>query len=184
MDLKLCKLNKENADEWNGIVNKSPHGTIFHTWNWLSIAAKHSGFTLHPLIGYEKDEPVALLPLFHRKKFGLNFVFSPPPHTALLYLGPVFLFNDSMHQNKREKIYTSFLDGVNDYIKKELHPQYMQVFLPPKLHDPRPFTWSGYTVKPEYNYVADLRPGLIILWKTFRKRSDRILAGHISEALR
>ncbi len=174
MNIELCNVNTENIDEWNRMVNESPHGTIFHSWNWLTIAAKHSGYTLHPLIGYEKDKPVALFPLFHKKKFGLNFVFSPPPHSALLYLGPVFLFDEKLHQNGRENIYESFVDGINDYIKQELHAQYVQIMLPPKLHDPRPFAWSGYTVKPEYNYVTDLSQGSDYLMKNLpkKKRQD------------
>lgn len=173
MKVKVCRVDGEMTEEWNRIANESPHGTIFHTWDWLTIAGKHSGFTLHPLIGYVNNEPVALLPLFHRKKFGLNLVFSPPPHTALLYLGPAFLFDD-MQQSKREHIYSSFLDGVNDYIKRELNAHYVQVFLPPKLYDPRPFTWSGYTVKPEYNYVTDLSPGADYLIQSLpkKKRQD------------
>lgn len=174
MSVKICKIDEEMADEWNRIIYESPHGTIFHTWKWLTIAGKHSGYTLHPLIGYVKNKPVALFPLFHRKKFGLNFVFSPPPHTALLYLGPVFLFDDKMQQNKKEIIYSSFLDGINDYIKQELHAQYVQVYLPPKLHDPRPFAWSGYTVKPEYNYETDVRLGADYLMENLpkKKRQD------------
>jgi len=174
MDVKLCRVEEEKADEWNRIVDASPHGTIFHTWNWVKIAGKHSGCTLHPLIGYVKNEPVGLIPLFHRKKFGINFVLSPPPHLALLYLGPVLLFDSIELQSKRERIYSSFLQCVNDYIQQELKGQYVQIFLPPKLSDPRPFTWSGYTVKPEYNYVSDLSPGAEELYQRLpkKKRQD------------
>lgn len=174
MNVELCKANAENIEEWNRLVDESPQGTIFHTWNWLTIAAKHSGYTVHPLIGYENNKPVALFPLFHMKKFGMDFVFSPPPHSALLYLGPVFLFDEKLHQSGRENVYESFLAGVNDYIKQELHAQYVQIYLPPKLLDPRPFAWSGYTVKPEYNYVTDLRIGADALMENLpkKKRQD------------
>ncbi|WFN35122.1 GNAT family N-acetyltransferase [Methanogenium sp. S4BF] len=79
-----------------------------------------------------------------------------------------------MQQSRREHIYCSFLEGINDYIKRNLHAQYVQVFLPPKLCDPRPFTWSGYTVKPEYNYVTDLSPGADYLIQSLpkKKRQD------------
>ena len=142
MIVKLSDVDNNNAGEWDQIVHESPHGTIFHTWDWLNIAGNHSGFTLHPLMGYVNDEPVGLFPLFQRKFFGINLVVSPPPHTALLYLGPVLCFYENYPQSKREQLYVSFLDAVNDYIKQELKGQYVQISLPPKLSDPRPFTWS------------------------------------------
>ncbi len=174
MIVKVCRVDEERADEWNRIINESPQGTIFHTWNWLNIAARHSGCTLHPLIGYVKNEPVGLFPLFSRRQFGLNFVFSPPPHTALLYLGPALLSDKIPLQSKRENMYSSFLDKVNEYIDQELRAHYVQIFLPPNFSDPRFFTWSGYTVRPEYNYVSDLMPGAEKLFQSLpkKKRQD------------
>jgi len=173
MNVKICRADDGDADEWNRIADESPQGTIFHTWNWLKIAEKYSGFVLHPLIGYVKNDPVGLFPLFTRKRFGLNFVFSPPPHTALLYLGPALLSDTIPLQSRREMINSSFLDGVNDYINQELRAQYVQAFLPPKFSDPRPFTWSGYTVKPEYNYVSDLSPGAESLYQSLPKKKKQ-----------
>ncbi|KAF1075590.1 lipid II:glycine glycyltransferase FemX [Methanogenium sp. MK-MG] len=174
MNVELYTADRNDSGEWDRIVHESSHGTIFHTRDWLDIAAAHSGFTLHPLMGSVNDEPVGLFPLFRKKIFGINLVVSPPPHTALLYLGPVVRFSAVQQQNKRESLYVSFLDAVNDYIKRELKAQYVQIFLPPQLSDPRPFTWSGYTVKPEYSYVTDLSNGAEHLFQSLpkKKRQD------------
>ncbi|GAB7016036.1 lipid II:glycine glycyltransferase FemX [Methanogenium cariaci] len=174
MNVELYRVDRKNAGEWDEIVHESSHGTIFHTWDWLNIAATHSGFALHPLMGSVNDEPIGLLPLFQKKQFGINLVVSPPPHTALLYLGPVLRFDAVQQQSKRERLYVSFLDAINDYIRQELKAQYVQIFLPPALSDPRPFTWSGYTVKPEYSYVTDLSPGAEHLFLSLpkKKRQD------------
>lgn len=177
MNAQLECVDKTNAGEWDRIVHESPHGTIFHTWKWLEIAGTHSGFTLHPLIGYVKGEPVGLIPLFHRKICGINLVFSPPPHLSLLYLGPVLCLNSLQQQKKKEETYVSFLDCVNDYIKRQLKAQYVQIFLPPKLSDPRPFTWSGYTVKPEYNYETDVCIGPETLYSNLPKKKRQQING-------
>ena len=179
MNVELECVDGSYADEWDQIVNDSPYGTIFHTWKWLEIAANHSGFVMHPLVGYVKGEPVGLFPLFHRKVYGINFAFSPPPHVALLYLGPVLRFNDNMtkHQKRREDLYLSFFDCVNNYIKQVLKAQYIQIFLPPKLSDPRPFTWSGYSVKPEYNYETDLSSGPETLFQNLPKKKRQNING-------
>lgn len=176
MNVSICSADEGQADEWDRIVDESSHGTIFHTWNWLSIAARHSGCTLHPLIGYVKNEPVGLFPLFTRRKFGMNFVFSPPPHTALIYLGPAILADNIHLQSRKEKIYSSFLDSVNDYITNEVRAHYVQIFLPPKFADPRFFTWSGYTVRPEYNYVSDVSPGAEKLYRDLPKKKRQDIA--------
>lgn len=159
MNVKICRVGADRTDEWNRIAKESPHGTIFHSWDWLAIAARYSGCTLHPLIGYNKGEAVGIFPLFSMKRFGLNFVFSPPPHTALLYLGPALLSDIISMQSKKEKMYSSFQEGVNTYLEQELRPHYVQIYLAPNYSDPRFFAWSGYAVKPEYNYVSDLTEG-------------------------
>lgn len=148
MNVKIEKVDNNSAGEWNQIINESSHGTIFHNWDWLTIAGKHSGFTLHPLVGYAGGNPVGVIPLFQRNVFGINMVLSPPPHVAIIYLGPVLMLDTINLQSKRENIYVSFLDAVNSYIQ-ELRAKYVNICLPPKLSDPRPFTWSGYTVKPD-----------------------------------
>ena len=107
------------------------------------------------------------------RRYGLTFVFSPPPHTALLYLGPALLSANIPLQSRREKINSSFLNGVNEYISQELRAHYVLVFLPPKFSDPRPFAWSGYTVKPEYNYVCDLSPGAESLYQGLPKKKKQ-----------
>ncbi|MBT8507618.1 hypothetical protein AZH53_04190 [Methanomicrobiaceae archaeon CYW5] len=173
MKVQLYRADAGDAAEWNRIADESPQGTIFHSWHWLNIAASYSGCALHPLIGYVKNDPVGLFPLFARKQFGVNFVFSPPPHTALLYLGPTLLSDALPLQSRREKVNSSFLDEVNGYISMELKAQYTQLFLPPKFSDPRPFTWSGYTVRPEYNYVSDLSPGAESLYESLPKKKKQ-----------
>jgi len=174
MNVKIFNVDKNSAGEWNQIVNESSHGTIFHTWDWLNIANSQSGFTMHPLMGYVNDEPIGIFPLFHKKIFGINLVLSPVPHRAIIYLGPVLLFDKFQLQSKRENVYIAFMDAVNEYIMQELKAKYVQISLPPKLSDPRPFAWSGYTVKPEYNYDIDLSMGAENLFLSLpkNKRGD------------
>ena len=97
--------------------------------------------------------------MFFQKKGLFNLVYSPPPRTALFYLGPVIVDPDSLKQDKRESIYTEFQNSVDDFIKNNLKADYVLISLSPALQDPRPFTWSGYTVEPHYDYVADISSG-------------------------
>lgn len=174
MNLNLYLAERSDAEKWDQIVHDSPHGTIFHSWNWLEIAEKQSGFCLHPLMGLYGDEVVGVMPLFHKEVYGMSVVISPLPHRGLLYLGPVLRLADYRQQSKKEEIYASFINAINQYITEELQARYVLISLPPKLSDPRPFTWSGYTVAPNYNYETDVSIGAENLFLSLpkKKRQD------------
>jgi hypothetical protein len=154
VQIRLAQSGEEK--EWDAIIAKSPHGSIFHHWNWLKITEKHTQTTLYPLIGMKDDIPIGVFPLFLQKNGPLRMVFSPPPHAALFYLGPVLVGYETMKQEKREINYLALQKSVEQYINNELHAQYVSISLTPGLQDPRPFIWAGYQFKINYDYVIDL----------------------------
>ena len=88
MTIEIRMASNADAEEWDRIISESPHGTLFHHWNWLKITEKHTRSTLYPLMGIEKGVPIGVFPLFFQKKGPARMVFSPPPHAAMFYLGP------------------------------------------------------------------------------------------------
>ena len=156
--------------EWDDIIAKSLHGTIFHQWKWLKITEKHTQTTLYPLIGMKGNTPLGVFPLFFQKKGPIRMVFSPPPHAVLFYLGPVLAGYDNLKQEKREINYISFQKAVEQFITIELKAQYVSISLAPSLQDPRPFIWSGYSFEPHYDYVIDLSIGLDSLLQKLDKK--------------
>jgi hypothetical protein len=166
MDINIKIANEEDKEIWNNIVLNSPHGTIFHTWEWLRITEKHSGYTLYPLMGLDGDKKMAIFPVFYKKNLFIKSVFSPPPKTAIPYLGPVFAEYNELKQNKREGLYFEFQKEVEEFIKTKLRPHYSFISISPGLLETRPFGWSGYQVEPKYNYSINLLLG-----------EERILAG-------
>jgi hypothetical protein len=161
--------------EWESIIDGSPHGTIFHSWNWLKIIERHTGTHLYPLVGMKDGECVGVYPLFFQKKGLFNMVYSPPPRTALFYLGPVLANSDTLKQDKRETIYIEFQNSIDEFINNQLKADYILISLSPNLLDPRPFTWSGYTVEPHYDYVADLTCGADSLFQNLDKKQRQNL---------
>lgn len=69
MELKVAK--DEEAEEWDKLVESSPHGTI-STWRWLKIAERYTNSKLYPLIGYRGTEPIGIYLLFLVKKKGVR----------------------------------------------------------------------------------------------------------------
>ncbi len=145
MTVEIRIAQNDDAKEWDSIISKSPHGTLFHQWDWLKITEKHTQINSYiPLIGIKGSTPIGVFPLFFQKKGPFRMVFSPPPHAALFYLGPVMAGYDTLKQEKRENNYIEFQKSVEHFIKNDLKAHYISISLSPALQDPRPFTWSGY----------------------------------------
>ena len=171
MTIEIKIVDEKDAEEWNKLVESSPHGTIFHTWKWLKIVEKHTSSKLYPIIGYKGTTPVGIFPLFYQRKTYLKMVFSPPPHTAINYLGPVLADYDKLKQAKKEINFVEFQRQADEFINEELKANYISISLPPGLLDPRPFQWAGYLVAPVYGYIRDLSKGLDYVWLQYgRKR--------------
>jgi len=181
LSVEIRVASEKDASLWDRLVESSPHGTIFHTWKWLKIAEKHTNSRLYPLIGYKGTEPVGIFPLFFQKKTFLKMVFSPPPHVAIIYLGPVLVDYDKLKRSKREINFVEFQKQIDKFIKEELKANYISISLPPGLPDPRPFQWNGYEVEPAYEYVMDLSKGIEYIWQ---KNYDKKLRENINRAIR
>jgi hypothetical protein len=175
MTVEIHISNTDEAEKWDAIISKSPHGTLFHTWKWLQIAEKHTQMKLFPIMGMKGTTPIGLFPLFFQKKGPIRMVFSPPPHAALHYLGPVIMGYDTLKQEKREILYNEFLQSVNDFITDTLKANYVSISLSPALQDPRPFSWCGYSVLFEFDYIIDLNINPDLLLQTLDKRGRQNL---------
>jgi hypothetical protein len=175
MTVEIRIAKNDDASEWDRIISMSPHGTLFHQWNWLKITQKHTRSTLYPVIGTKNGVPVGVFPLFFQKKGPFRMVFSPPPHAAIFYLGPVMVRDDSLSQEKWETRYVDFLTSVESFILNDLNANYISIAFSPALQDPRPFIWTGYTIEPAYDYVTDLSKGADYLFQSLDKKQRQDL---------
>lgn len=181
MSVEIRVASDRDAALWDRLVESSPHGTIFHTWKWLKIAEKHTNSKLYPIIGYKGSTPVGIYPLFYQKKAFLKMVFSPPPHTAIPYLGPALVDYDKLKQDKRETNFLEFQRQTDKFLKNKLRANYINISLPPRLSDPRPYRWTGYHIEPAYGYIMDLSKGVEHIWT---KKFDKKLRQDIERAKR
>lgn len=69
--------------EWDELVRRSAHGTLFHSSWWLAAA----GGTVEILVVEENGRLIAGLPVCRRLKRGVRLIERPP---LTPYLGPVF----------------------------------------------------------------------------------------------
>jgi hypothetical protein len=170
MTVEIRVAQNKDAMEWDNLITQSAHGTLFHHWDWLKITEKHTGTQLYPLFGIKNGVPVGVFPVFFQRIGTTKMAFSPPPHAALFFLGPVLAGYDTLKQEKRENIYSDFQNSIENFIKNELRANYIYISLSPGLQDPRPFIWSGYSIEPLYDYEIDLTQGSEFLLRTLDKK--------------
>ncbi|WP_202320065.1 lipid II:glycine glycyltransferase FemX [Archaeoglobus neptunius] len=166
VEIELAK----DPELWDGIVKSSPHGTIFHLWDWLKIVEGYTGMKLYPLMGYKGSTPIGVYPFFGKKVKFAKTLFSPPPKALLLYLGPVIANYETLKQSKKVSHFYSFQKQVDEYVFSELNANYVRVRSAPRL-ECRPLIWCGYDVKPLYTYMIRLEKNPEMVWKKFNRKT-------------
>ncbi len=170
MVIKLKIADDTNSEEWDDLVEASPHGTLFHTWKFLKIVEKHTSSKLYPLIGMKGTTPIGVYPLFLQRKHSIKLVLSPPSGALLLYLGPALLDYDRLKQSKKESTFVDFQKKIDEFLQSEIGYNYARIRTIPGLIDSRPFLWTNYKVEPLYTYMLDLDKPPDEIWKTFNKQ--------------
>lgn len=182
MDIEI--FSQDKAPNWNAFLDKSPHSSIFHRWEWLKIVENYTGSTLHPCGIYNGNELVALYPFYMTKKRNIRMAFSPPSHAYLMYLGPIIADYDYLSQKRKEDLLLKIQEVMNFHLFKELKCQYVRIRTVPALIDLRPFMWQNYSVSPQYTYLLNLRKGPAVLWDNLdsilRKNIKKMKNGNIS----
>ena len=101
---------------WDGCVVSSPHGTIFHTWQWLRLIEKQSSTKLLPILIYKGTVLIALYPVFLQKRYFYTLALSPPFGAYMVYLGPVIIDYESSKQDNKENLFIQIQQEVDKFI--------------------------------------------------------------------
>lgn len=159
----------EEKKIWDAFVDESPYGLLSHKWDFLKIAERYSGYTLHTYGFYKGDELLGIYPLFYKRTKGVKTVYSPPPDRGITNLG--FLVSkeyDRSKQSKKENFLNSFLGEIEIEIQK-YSPDYVHIYTVPGFLDIRFFNWNNYSAKPKYTYIVDLNRSAEEIWSGFHK---------------
>lgn len=159
MGVDVVEADESALAAWDDLVDRSPHGTVFHQLDALRLLAARSGTTLHPLVGYAGQEPVGLFPVFAKRVGPVATAFSPPPDLRIPYLGPALANVAKLKRRKRDRRHREFVTGCLEWLEREVGPRYVHLRTAVGYDDLRPFLDRGCDVTPEYTYVVDLAPG-------------------------
>jgi len=98
----------------------------------------------------EKDQPLAILPVFVKKKLGIPYVTMPPltPYLGIWLLKPTLY--STGNTSAFYKLVNAFIPFLQRYffIRMKMHPGFGNWL---------PFYWKGYTQKTYYIQIIDLK---------------------------
>ena len=146
----------DELESWDDYLEGSPQATPFHQEAGLKLLEDHSDSTLHPLIGYKGEQPIAVLPVFEHQRGPFTMVDSPPKGSEVYYLGPAMLGVGQVKQRKLDRRNRRFINGALDWIDEHIDPDQTHIRTVDRYEDHRPFKDRGYDVSPYYTYVVDL----------------------------
>lgn len=87
--ITLKMLDDGMKDLWNGIVEESPRGTIFHTFEWMDLLGEEFGVKKIPLGIFEDEDLIGVFPAFLQRKGPFKILVSPVHESATPYGGPL-----------------------------------------------------------------------------------------------
>jgi hypothetical protein len=164
MTITLTLADDTFQKTWDDIVLSSPHGKIFHTWQWLKLVEFQTSTKFLPIVLYNGTSLVALYPVFLKKIGFFNLAFSPPPNAHTLYLGPVIVDYETLKQDKKEGLFIEIQEEVDNYIFKKNKCVYSRIRTSPGILDSRPLRWAGYDIDPLYTYHIPIAEGSEAIW--------------------
>ena len=94
MSLPAMRIRTANPEEWDGLIDRAPLGTVYHRNGWLDALGEAVATPIHRLVAEDDFGVVAAWPIGILRKGPLRVAGSPLPGWNTAYLGPVFVRNE------------------------------------------------------------------------------------------
>jgi len=139
-------LRAEEYELWNGFVDRSPQGTVFHKSYWLN--ASGMPFVIYGC--FRGSDLVAGIPLTYRSLYKWKVAVQPP---LTPYMGVVFGGDNGKYVSRLSA--EKELGGLlADQIKSSF--EYASFSLPVSVVDLHPFKWRDFAETVRYTYILKL----------------------------
>ncbi|MEL4304425.1 GNAT family N-acetyltransferase [Methanococcoides sp. LMO-2] len=157
-DLEVREIDPSEYGLWDDLVKSSPHGTIFHTSDWLIICRDVLDEDLKIYGCFKNDELVGGCSLFIRNIKGILKIASST--SKLTPYGGLVI---KAFPNAKERIRVQETHKIMNSLREFLCDQNfdsMCITLSPNFLDVRPFTWNGWKSAVFYAYYVDLQSNI------------------------
>lgn len=154
--ITLKMLDEGKKDLWNGIVAASPHGTIFHTFEWMDLLEKEFGVKKIPLGIFENEDLVGVFPAFLQRKGIFKILVSPLHEAATPYGGPIV---------QETRLY----DAIQAFDTYSRCADYYDITLSPK-YTLNGDIWNNFEFDDRNTYILNLDRPVDAVWQTLNKK--------------
>lgn len=153
-DIEVRELGNSEYILWDELVEKSPHGTIFHNSDWLAVCRDVLNEDLKIYGCFQKDELIGGCSLFIKNVAGIMKIASS---TCKLtpYGGVVLAPSTSTKVREREQTHRDIIKSLCDAFDNE-HFDHIQITNSSDFFDIRPFIWNGWNSSILYAYYFNL----------------------------
>lgn len=172
--IEVRELKKEEYKIWDELVERSSHGTIFHSSNWLTTCSELLNKKLKIYGCFKGNQLVGgcSLYVYKLKRF---FKIASSTIEMTPYGGVVVAQSPSTKVREQEQTYSNIIKSLCNAFDNE-HFDYIQITNSPDFIDVRPFTWNGWDSKIHYAYY--------LILNEFEKRLSRDLKRNIKKAIK
>lgn len=140
-------LQAKDSAGWDALVDRSPHGTVFHYSWWLEA----TGNDFEILVCRDgQGELVAGIPLPRKKRAGLTLFHSP---NLTPYLGPIFDLSKAKSTTERLSAMRHLGESLARAIKGYDSFRYLVGAQAPDLQG---FLWAGFQAQLAYTFRLDV----------------------------
>lgn len=167
--MKVTIISDDKSDIWDQFIDSSSAGTLFHKYDWLKAAEKHTGYKLIPIVVFKGEVLICVFPVFYLKKGFIKMLLSPPNACSIPHMGPV-LNIDTQKVYNYEKTYFTVIDQLLEYLASQIGYDYLKITLPPIVNDMRPLIWNDFRVSLNYTYEIPLSNGITEIFNSFDSR--------------
>ncbi len=153
-DILVRELESSEYIMWDDLVEKSPHGTVFHKSDWLAICKEVLNKNPRIYGCFQNNELIGGCSLFINKAAG---VFKVASSTCEMtpYGGIVIKELPSTKIRKKEQESHKIMDSLRKFLCDRFDS--IKIRFSPDFLDLRPFTWNGWDSNILYTYYMDLQ---------------------------
>ncbi len=148
------EIERIGLDEWGSVLPRSGY-EVFHDPAALAVLEEYARGELRLYGARKGDHLVGAVPVFVDDRSIGRMAFSPPLSLGVPRLGPI-INPHSPKRRKWERINTALAAGVIDDLELVRRSTLFRMTCPVGYDDPRPYSWNGLSVNPEFTYVVDL----------------------------
>ena len=163
--MNIKKLNEDNLEEYNKLVDMSSEGTIFHKTWWLNTFKNYykNSYDVDFYGVFENDNLIAAMPIPMHNKFGIKYLYLPK---LTPYSGSFFM-TKSVQKKDRE---ISWKKEINEYFAEIFKKKGICLYYSFGYNyvDLQPFKWLDFDIGVDYTYVLKLDE-LNKVWENLNK---------------